>query len=703
MCKAPNKPRKSRVLAPAFIVIDLFCGGGGTTTGFERTGGRVKVIAAINHDKLAIKSHWENHKHVKHFEEDIRTLDLTKLVDYVNRMRLKYPGAKVILWASLECTNFSNAKGGKPREADSRTLAYTLLKKWRPVPGKEEGEYYDGPSYIQLLDPDYIQIENVVEFLAWGPLDENGKPLSRRRGRDWLRWCADVNALGYRDEWREVNAADMGAYTSRNRLFGMFAKPGLPLVWPQPTHSKKAGKVSSDMFDSLKPWMPVREVLDLHDEGQSIFGRENNPALRKQDRKPLVVATEKRILAGLIKEVAGGKDAWMVKYNSMNKNGTHVPPSLDEPCPAVTTQNRLYVASVAYLSKQYSGGDWDKNISIEGPAHTITTVDHHALVQAQFLLQNNFGNTPAGIDQPARTLTTNGGNLNIASATAAPFLSVVYKTGYNRSIEEPAPTLKTKDNIMKVHPVEGQPVSFIDMQYGTACPHSVDQPTGALTGNPKQCLIQTYPFIARYFGDGGQTASVNDPNGALMPIPKERLVVAEGFVMPTNFNNKPTSLNDPIGTITANRKWHYLVNPAWFGGTRGVDNPSPTLVARADKAPLYLYNAEEGDVEAGIVVVAQGIPLYFIERETGNRVVLMLEGETATMREIKTFMAMYGLVDIKMRMLKIVELLRIQGFPADYKLVGSQTHQKKFIGNSVVPHVVTAWALALADAILKLL
>lgn len=62
-----------------YIVIDLFCGFGGTTLGYERSG-IAKVIAAVNHDPKAIKSHWLNHPDVKHFEEDIRTLDLTILI-----------------------------------------------------------------------------------------------------------------------------------------------------------------------------------------------------------------------------------------------------------------------------------------------------------------------------------------------------------------------------------------------------------------------------------------------------------------------------------------------------------------------------------------------------------------------------------------------------------------------------------------------
>lgn len=55
----------------------------------------------------------------------------------------------IVLWASLECTNFSKAKGGQPRDADSRTLAEHLFR------------------YIEAINPDYIQIENVEEFMSW--------------------------------------------------------------------------------------------------------------------------------------------------------------------------------------------------------------------------------------------------------------------------------------------------------------------------------------------------------------------------------------------------------------------------------------------------------------------------------------------------------------------------------------------------------
>ncbi|HLI93397.1 MAG TPA: DNA cytosine methyltransferase, partial [Puia sp.] len=243
---------------PLFIVIDLFCGFGGTTRGFELTEldghGIAKVFACVNHDPKAIKSHWLNHPDVTHYEEDIRTLDLTELVKLTAEVRCRYPNSKLVLWASLECTNFSKAKGGLPRDADSRTLADHL------------------PRYITALQPDYIPIENVVEFMSWGPLDSMGKPVSRKSGEDWLRWRKAINALGYIDEWQELNSANYGAYTSRNRLFGIFARPELPICWPAPTHAKNPSKLS--MYGDLKKWMPVREVLNFEDEGESILSRE---------------------------------------------------------------------------------------------------------------------------------------------------------------------------------------------------------------------------------------------------------------------------------------------------------------------------------------------------------------------------------------------------------------------------------------------
>lgn len=98
------------------LYIDLFCGAGGTSTGVEsaRIDGKqcAKVIACVNHDANAIASHAANHPDALHFTEDIRTLELSPLIEHLAKCKAQYPGAAVVLWASLECTNFSKAKVG---------------------------------------------------------------------------------------------------------------------------------------------------------------------------------------------------------------------------------------------------------------------------------------------------------------------------------------------------------------------------------------------------------------------------------------------------------------------------------------------------------------------------------------------------------------------------------------------------------------
>lgn len=452
------------------LYIDLFCGAGGTSTGVENA--RVnesqcaKVIACVNHDVNAIASHAANHPDALHFTEDIRTLELSGLVAHVEKMKMQYPDAYVVLWASLECTNFSKAKGGQPRDADSRTLAEHLFR------------------YIEAINPDYIQIENVEEFMSWGNMDEKGHPVSKDKGRCYEKWKRNVKKYGYDFDWRILNAADYGAYTTRKRFFGIFAKKGLPIVFPEATHCKNGRK---DMFSKLEKWRPVKEVLDFSDEGESIFTR----------KKPLAEKTLERIYAGLIKFVAGGKDAFIVKYNSMSRTGKYQSPSIDEPCPTVATQGRLALAKVSFLSKQYSGHPGSKNISVEEPAGTITCKDHHAFVSAYYGNGNNHS-----VDSPAPTVTTKD-----RLALVTPFFMNYYSGGGQLgSVNEPCPAVTTVPKQRMVTPV------FIDQQFGASSAASIEKPLGAITTNPKYsmvtCKTKNFLMNPQFASAGG---SVDNP------------------------------------------------------------------------------------------------------------------------------------------------------------------------------------------------
>lgn len=395
--------------------IDLFCGAGGTSTGVEQAMFEnrkcAEVIACVNHDANAIASHLANHPKAVHYTEDIRTLELSPLVRLAGDRRRRHPGDKLVLWASLECTNFSKAKGGQPRNADSRTLAEHLFR------------------YIDALKPDYIQIENVEEFMCWGELDEHGKPVSKTAGSCYVRWVNNVCRRGYRFEWRVLNAADYGAYTTRKRFFGIFAKRDLPIAFPVATHSRHPER---GLFDELKPWKAVRDCLDLTDGGKSIFDR----------KKPLSDATLKRILAGLEKFAVKGQPEFLVKYNSMSRKGKYVAPGINEPCPVVATQNRLGLCKTHFLVKNFSGDPRSKSVSIDGPSGTVTCIDHHS------------------------------------------FITVYNGKGRNVSLDAPAPTVTTKDRLGYVNVTQ-----FIDNQYGNSGPSEITRPCGTLLTNPKQRLV----------------------------------------------------------------------------------------------------------------------------------------------------------------------------------------------------------------------
>lgn len=128
------------------------------------------------------------------------------------------------------------------------------------------------------------------------------------------------------------------------------------------------------------------------------------------------------------------------------------------------------------------------------------------------------------------------------------------------------------------------------------------------------------------------------------------------------------------------------MNPQYQSSGGSIDKPCFTLIARMDKMPPYLIEASGDGELPSFVVQADGGFIYHI-----------YENDSEPMKKIKEFMAMYGIMDIKMRMLKIPELKRIMGFPEDYVLVGTQAEQKKYIGNAVEVNMARVLCEALCD------
>ena len=160
------------------LVIDLFAGGGGASTGIELAIGRA-VDIAINHDPEAVSLHQANHPQTMHYVSDVFEVD-PRLVTNGQRIGL--------LWASPDCTYHSKARGGKPfrdrNKARRRRGLATVVTTW-----------------VRLLKPTgkhprLIVMENVEEFQHWGPLLDGGTPCPERRGSSFQRWVAELRNQG---------------------------------------------------------------------------------------------------------------------------------------------------------------------------------------------------------------------------------------------------------------------------------------------------------------------------------------------------------------------------------------------------------------------------------------------------------------------------------------------------------------------------
>lgn len=495
---------------------DLFAGGGGTTTGALNVPG-IHVSWALNHDPVAIAMHAAAHPETKHYQADIRTQNVAEL-DPVN-----------ILWASLECTEHSKAKGGKSKDIGSFTLGWELYR------------------YLDHCQPDVLMIENVTEFVRWGEL-KNGKRVKAKEGIEYRKWVEKIRSMGWVNyQYRFLNAADYGAPTRRIRYFGIFTKPGVEIKFPEQTHHQDPNNISG-----LPVWKPCRDYIDLHDEGNSVFGREFNPNVPKGKRKPLSPNTLRRI-AGGIKKFAPEMHFIMKYYG----NGINCQ-SLNEPLHTIRTHDSHALIS---LEKRQFIQDYchmDYQDSIEEPLRTQLTRQTKQLItlKANFISQyygnsdsNNSHHRCHSVDNPCMTITT--ANRNLLMTVKANFIAKYFngkrKNGnvqhHCEAVNKPFPTITTVNrNVLMT--AEAQ---FISAQYNSngkpeANNHSIEMPLSTITTEEK------FQFITAYFNSSNrpetQNQSIDAPlNTILTGTNKKALVTAmnNGLV---DFDIKMRFLNE---------------------------------------------------------------------------------------------------------------------------------------------------------------
>jgi DNA (cytosine-5)-methyltransferase 1 len=379
--------------------VDLFAGAGGWSHGWREATG-VEPLVAVNHCAHAIRLHTLNHPATEHFLEDVWSVDPATAV----------AGRRVDwLHGSPDCTHFSRAKGGKPREQKIRGLAWVLV------------------DWARAARPRFLSIENVAEFETWGPLDAEGQPIKARAGETFREFVAALRGLGYAVDWRVLCAADFGAPTIRRRLFLVARRDGQPIRWPEPTHADPSKR---DLFSAgLQPWRTAAECIDWSIPCPSIFGR----------KRPLAPATCRRIAAGIVRFVLQGRP-FLVNLS----HGGRVE-AIDDPMRTITAKprggDRALVA--AFLQQNFTGM---VGKPLRVPVPTITARDHHSLVAAT-MVQTGYGErrgqAPRALDleQPLGTIVAGGAK----HALVAAFLTTYYgQGGTANAVDKPMPAVVTK-------------------------------------------------------------------------------------------------------------------------------------------------------------------------------------------------------------------------------------------------------------------
>lgn len=381
---------------------DLFCGAGGTSQGLvqacEAAGATVDLVA-VNHWERAVETHAANHPGARHYCARIDALDPSQVC----------PKGLDLLVASPACTHHSRARGGKPKNDQSRASGWDVLR------------------WCEQLRPRAVLLENVIEWQDWGPLNDRGQALVSRKGETFAAFMAGLASLGYRVEWRVLNAADYGDATTRRRLFVQARRGRGAIVWPEPTHAEEP----TPMFGGPR-WRSAREVIDWSLPSRSVFARE----------RPLAENTMRRIAEGLRRFGSQAlADAFLIHLK-----GTGGARSTDLPVPSLQAGGE-HVGLVQPFVVTPGGPDLRNGRSVDAPLPTVTATERFGVV-TPFLLSQDGRGAPRAVSEPSPTIVSKG-----AVSLVEPFLVAYNGTGGAHPVSQPMPTATTRDRFGLVEPV----------------------------------------------------------------------------------------------------------------------------------------------------------------------------------------------------------------------------------------------------------
>lgn len=487
------------------IIVDNFAGAGGASLGIERGLCR-PVDIAINHDRTAVAVHKLNHPCTRHLRSDVFEVDPVEVC----------AGRPVgLAWFSPDCRHFSKAKGGTPISRKVRGLAW-VARRW-----------------AKAVHPRVIILENVEEFLGWGPLTKaNGKrtPDPRRKGRTFEAFNDWFKRNGYVTDWRMLRACDFGTPTIRRRFFWIARCDGEPIAWPEATHAPADSLLVKRR--KKKPYVPVSNCIDWSLPCPSIFNR----------KKPLADNTLKRIAKGVMRYVVEDPAPFIVPI--ANYNGSVSVHSAGEPLRTITAwpKGGSFAVAAPVIARQFGcsiGHRADK------PSGTITAggMGKTQLVMAGMtpMIGRQFG---TGICHPATdplaTITTQGGGGK--SQLISAFLAKHYTGVVGHEVKKPAGAITTRDHHSLVTATLSQAdaeagakrvAAFLIKYYGIGCGQAMNDPAHTISTHDRFALVTVMI--------GGEPWLIVDI-GMRMLQPHE-LQLAQGLGHDFKFGPFPKTLN----------------------------------------------------------------------------------------------------------------------------------------------------------------
>lgn len=562
---------------PLIKAVDLFAGAGGASTGLVRACrdlGYSLDLLAINHWPIAVETHGKNHPNVVHLCEAVERVDplQPQFIDPKSSRVFKNTGRFNLLLAGPECTHHSTARGGRPVNEQSRASAWHILK------------------WAQELYIDTILIENVPEFATWGPIGANGRPLKSKKGETFRAFLEALRSLGYRVDYKILNAADYGDPTTRKRLFILAKRGNNQVAWPVPTHSRTA---ELTLFGDRQRWNTARDkVIDWSIKGKNIFDRP----------KPLRPATMLRIIAGLEK-FGGLKLKPFLRLLRVNCTRTFsaeqiiavagcVQISLDDE-KIGTVILFAFLLRVARLADTFMEEDAVRSavgtplepflivlrnnvdaMSVNEPMSTVVGAgQHHALVDATLVAMEHGGRS-LDPQSPLPTITTaKGGAFGVAEAV------LVHTThgGRENSVDAPIPTI-TCAHRGEIGLAEG----YLLGQQSGAVLRPASEPTPTIAAGGAVALVE--PFLTSAGGPEGQgrtATSVDEPIPTVLAENHRALIQShvEPFIVGAGGPERagdPKSVDEPMGTVLG-RQTRAVIEAEW----QQVDGDNSVIVDAA--------------------------------------------------------------------------------------------------------------------------